>query len=291
MIIGTRGSRLALAQTELFVERFKGHFPDEEVEVRIVKTTGDKVTDRPLGSLGGYGAFVKELEQQLLEGNVDVVVNSLKDMPVDSTDGTGICAVLPRGPVEDVILPNIALDDLPPGARVGTSSVRRAAMLLNRRSDLEMVDIRGNVPTRIRKMKEGKYDAIVLARAGLLRLNLEEEYRLLDPQIFVPAPGQGAIAAVCRNGDPIASMVRTVDHPPTSREVDLERKVLRLLGGGCSVPIGILAISTSVAIRMLAAALSPDGRKCVRLDEVLGFEEIEDKLESIVHRLRRGLEI
>jgi hydroxymethylbilane synthase len=291
MIIGTRGSRLALAQTELFIERFKMHFPDEEVEVRMVKTRGDKVIDRPLSSLGGYGAFVKELDQQLVEGNVDVVVNSLKDMPVDPTDGTCICAVLPRGPVEDVILPNMALDDLPPGAKVGTSSVRRAALLLNRRPDLEMVDIRGNVPTRIRKMKEGKYDAIIIARAGLQRLNLDEEYHLLDPLLFVPAPGQGAIAAVCRNDDPIGDMVREIDHPPTSREVDLERKILKLLGGGCSVPLGVLAISTSVAIRVLGAVLSPDGRNCVRVDEVLGFEEIEHRLESIVQRLGRGFEI
>jgi hydroxymethylbilane synthase len=291
MIVGTRGSKLALAQTELFIERFRAHFPDEEIEIRIVKTTGDKITDRPLSSLGGYGAFIKELEQHLVEENVDVVVNSLKDMPLDPTDGTSMCAVLPRGPVEDVVLPNISLDDLPSGARVGTSSVRRVALLLNRRSDLEVVNIRGNVPTRIRKLKDGEYDAIVLARAGLQRLELSEEYHLLEPHSFVPAPGQGAIAAVCRNDGPIAEMVREIDHPPSRREVDLERRVLRSLGGGCSVPIGLLAISTSVAIRVLGAVLSADGRKCVRVDEVLGFEEVDVRLNSIVQRLRGGLEI
>lgn len=289
MIIGTRGSKLALAQTELFIKRFRERFPDEGIEIKVVKTTGDKITDQPLSSLGGYGAFVKELDQQLVKGNVDVVVNSLKDMPLDPTDGTSICAVLPRGPVEDVILPNIGLDDLPPAARVGTSSVRRAALLLNRRSDLDVVNIRGNVTTRLRKLKDGEYDAIVLARAGLQRLEIREEYHLLEPHSFVPAPGQGAIAVVCRNDAQISEMVREIEHFPSRREVDLERRVLRLLGGGCSVPIGVLAISTSVAVRMLGAVLSPDGRKCVRVDDVLGFEEIEDKLESIVQRLKKGL--
>ncbi|MFW5914215.1 MAG: hydroxymethylbilane synthase, partial [Thermoplasmatota archaeon] len=169
MIVGTRGSDLARAQARELVEALRAIRPGLEVEVRVVRTTGDRVTDRPLSSLGGFGAFVKELDQRLLEGQVDVAVNSLKDMPVEPTPGTALSAVLPRGPVEDVLVPGIPLDDLPKGAVVGSSSVRRRAQILNLRPDLEVRDIRGNVNTRLSKLGNG-YDAIVLARAGLVRL-------------------------------------------------------------------------------------------------------------------------
>jgi len=291
MIVGTRGSKLALAQTEIFISKFREHFPDEEVEVKIVRTTGDDVTDRPLSSLGGYGAFVKELDIKLVDGEVDVAVNSLKDMPVDLTEGTELTALLPRGPVEDAMLPDISLDDLPPGSRVGTSSVRRAAMLRNLRPDLELLDIRGNVPTRIRKLRDGQYDAIVLARAGLVRLGLEEPHTVLDPERFVPAVGQGAIAVVCGEGSETSRMIAEMDHSPTRAEVELERSVLRMLGGGCSVPIGVWARRTGTGIRFLGTVLSNDGKECLRVEEEMSLPVDEVLVRRIADRLRPGLEV
>ena len=281
---------MAMAQTREFICTLATRYPGLEVEARIVKTTGDMVRDRPLSSLGGYGAFVKELDNNLLDGEVDVVVNSLKDMPVDLTPGTEISAILPRGPVEDVLLPDVDIDELPKGARVGTSSVRRKALLLNARPDLEVLDIRGNVPTRIRKLKEGEYEAIMLARAGLERLGLGEPNRVLDPVTFVPAPGQGAIAIVCRENDDFARMVRAIDHPRTRMEVLSERSVLRGVGGGCSVPIGIWVNVEPSSVSLRGVVLSPDGRRCLRVEEELPIAEIGRGLDSMGERLMLGLE-
>jgi hydroxymethylbilane synthase len=261
------------------------------VEVVVVKTTGDEVTDRALSSLGGQGAFVKELDNQILEGKVDVAVNSLKDMPVDPTYGTELTAVLPRGPVEDVLLPDIELEELPRGARVGTSSVRRAALLLNLRPDLKVLDIRGNVPTRIRKLREGRYDAIVLARAGLVRLGLEEPHSILDPIDFVPAGGQGSIALVCAEGSEVSSLIRSMDHERTRTEVEVERTMLRLLGGGCSVPIGVRASVIEGGIDLSGIVLTTDGSECVRVRERLALPLNMERLREIVEILRPGLEI
>ena len=191
MIIGTRGSALALAQTALVVKELERRCPGVELEVREIRTVGDRVTDRPLSSLGGYGAFTKELDQRIVSGEVDIAVNSLKDMPVDLTPGTELAAVLPRAPVEDVLLSKVPLDELPKGAVVGSSSVRRRSLLLWKRPDLEVRDLRGNVPTRIRKWKEGEYDAIVLARAGILRLGITERFTCSIQRFSLPRPDRG----------------------------------------------------------------------------------------------------
>ncbi|MFP4170652.1 MAG: hydroxymethylbilane synthase [Methanomassiliicoccales archaeon] len=284
MIVGTRGSDLARAQARELVEALRAIRPGLEVEVRVVRTTGDRVTDRPLSSLGGFGAFVKELDQRLLEGQVDVAVNSLKDMPVEPTPGTALSAVLPRGPVEDVLVPGIPLDDLPKGAVVGSSSVRRRAQILNLRPDLEVRDIRGNVNTRLSKLGNG-YDAIVLARAGLVRLGLQVDHEVLDPTRFVPAPGQGAIAGVTREGE--SDLLEGLNHRPTWEQVRVERALLKALGGGCSVPIGIWA-SGEGRLRVIGVALAEDGSTAARVDRVIDPEDGE-ALISMADELREGM--
>lgn len=290
MIIGTRGSALALAQTNTVKALLAKVAPGMKIDVLEVRTTGDSVTDRPLNALGGFGAFVKELDQKIVAGEIDVAVNSLKDMPVDLTPGTELAAVLSRAPVEDVLLSKVPLDELPKGAKVGSSSVRRRALLLNRRPDLSVVDLRGNVGTRIRKWKEGEYDAIVLARAGMLRLGLEEQGFSLNPEEFVPAVGQGAIAIVCAEGSGHLDVLRKLEDPKTRAEVDAERYILRALGGGCSVPLGILARKEGDCMHVRGTVVSDNPLDALRVDEVIPLRDLKPGLDGIVDALRRGWE-
>mgnify|MGYP000952648437 FL=1 len=285
MIIGTRGSELARVQTGMVVSMLKERRPDLDVDVRTVTTTGDVVRDRPLGALGGFGAFTKELDRLIVDGRIDAAVNSLKDMPVDLTEGVELAAVLPRAPVEDVLLSPVPLEQLPPGAVVGTSSVRRRMQLLARRPDLDIRDLRGNVPTRIRKWKEGEYDAIVAARAGLVRLGLDEGHHILPPEVFVPSPGQGAIAVVCRAGSPHLPILRELDDVRTRREVEAERRVLKGLGGGCSVPIGVWARVVDGSMVVKAVVSSENGE--VRAERTLDPDACEEDLDELVEELIR----
>lgn len=286
MIIGTRGSALALAQTALVVKELERRCPGVELEVREIRTVGDRVTDRPLSSLGGYGAFTKELDQRIVSGEVDIAVNSLKDMPVDLTPGTELAAVLPRAPVEDVLLSKVPLDELPKGAVVGSSSVRRRSLLLWKRPDLEVRDLRGNVPTRIRKWKEGEYDAIVLARAGILRLGITERFHVLDPEIFTPAPGQGAIAVVCASGSEHLPCLRRLDDHGTRVAVEAERNVLRALGGGCSVPIGVWAVPQGDGLRVRGSVISERPEDSVFVDRTVPLESMTEGLAAIAEEMR-----
>jgi len=286
MIIGTRGSALALAQTRIVSAMLEERCPGMSIEVREVRTMGDRVTDRPLASLGGYGAFTKELDQRILAGEIDAAVNSLKDMPVDLTPGTELAAVLPRGPVEDVLLSNVPLDELPAGAVVGSSSVRRRSILLWRRPDLDVRDLRGNVPTRIRKWKSGEYDAIVLARAGLVRLGIEERYHILDPEVFTPAVGQGAIAIVCAAGSEHLPCLRLLDDRKTRMEVEAERFILRALGGGCSVPIGVWATLQGNALRVRGSVITDRPSDNVFVDRTVPLDSLEEGLTAIAEVMR-----
>ena len=286
MIIGTRGSELAMVQTNMVLAMLKEKHPELDVEVRTVTTTGDIVRDRPLGALGGYGAFTKELDRLIVNGEIDAAVNSLKDMPVDLTEGTEMAAVLPRAPVEDVLLSSVALDRLKSGAVVGTSSVRRKMQLLARRPDLNIKDLRGNVPTRIRKWKNGEYDAIVVARAGLVRLGLDEAYHVLPPDVFVPSPGQGAIAVVCRAGSPHLPTLRELDDATTRAEVEAERRVLKGLGGGCSVPIGVWARMVDGNMNIKAVVNLENGE--VRAERTLTPDRLEKGLDELIEELLRG---
>jgi len=286
MIIGTRDSDLALAQTRMVVDGMRACRPDISIEVHKIRTVGDRITDRALASLGGYGAFTKELDQQILSGDIDVAVNSLKDMPADLTPGTELAAVLKRGPVEDVILSEVPLDELPRGAAVGSSSVRRRSLLEWYRPDLEFKDLRGNVPTRIRKWKEGEYDAIVLARAGLSRLKIEERCFVLDPGTFTPAAGQGAIAVVCAAGSEHLSALRGLDDHTTRIEVEAERSILRALGGDCSVPIGVWATVNGSGLRVRGTVVPAVRSERIFVDRTFSLDRREEGLIEMAEAMR-----
>jgi len=257
-----------MEQTQRFLRSLSGPCPGVDSETVVISTRGDEDTVTPLDGLGGYGAFVRELNNALIDSRIDVSVNSLKDMPVLHQEGVSIAAVLPRGPVHDVILP-CPLEELPPAAKVGTSSVRRAAMLRRIRPDLRAESIRGNVGTRLRKLDDGLYDAIILAEAGLDRLGIDRDRQRLPLEDFLPAPGQGAIAIACRSGDDeTAGALEKINHGRTWREVMTERLLMEMLGADCSAPVGILASEEGGAIRLRAMNFPEEGR-CVYRDETV----------------------
>ena len=263
--IGTRGSALALWQAEHVKARLCGL--GHEVELRVITTTGDRVLDRKLESVGGKGAFLKEIEEAMLAGEVDLAVHSLKDVPTAVPEGLSLCAVLERADPRDALLSSgTRLAELPTGARVGTTSLRRRALLREVRPDLVLADLRGNVDTRIGRLREGRFDAILLAMAGLARLGRAGEVtEALDPRQFVPAPGQGAIALECRDGDgPVRDAVAPLDHPPTSHAVAAERAFLAALGGGCNVPLGAYGVAAGEELELVAFVAGIDGSAVLR---------------------------
>ena len=264
--IGSRGSVLALWQAEHVRQRLaaRGH----EATIQVITTTGDRVQDRRLESVGGKGAFLKEIEEAMLAGDVDLAVHSLKDVPTTLPAGLRLCAVLERADPRDALLSaaGLALHRLPAGARVGTTSLRRRAQVAALRPDLVLQDLRGNVDTRIRKLHEGACDAIVLAVAGLERLGRRgEATEVLEADAFLPAPGQGAIALECRQDDaPLAAAVAPLDHAPTARAVAAERALLAGLQGGCNVPLGAYAVEEDGALQLTAFVARPDGSGLLR---------------------------
>jgi hydroxymethylbilane synthase len=271
--IGTRGSALALWQAEHVGQRLAalGH----AVECRVITTTGDRVLDRRLENVGGKGAFLKEIEEALLAGEVDLAVHSLKDVPVALPGGLRLCGVLERADPRDVLVSRSGrgLRALPAGARIGTTSLRRRAQLRACRPDLELADLRGNVDTRLRRVQAGDYDAAVLARAGLDRLGrAHEATEVLATEVLLPAPGQGAVALECRADDAaLSEAVEPLDHPPTARAVAAERAFLAALGGGCNVPLAALAEGEGGGLRLRGlVARERDGR--VLLGERRGAE-------------------
>jgi hydroxymethylbilane synthase len=263
--IGTRGSALALWQADHVKGRLAalGH----EVELRVITTTGDRLLDRRLESVGGKGAFLKEIEDAMLAGEVDLAVHSLKDVPTVLPEGLSLCAILERADPRDALLssgPRLA--DLPPGARLGTTSLRRQALVRALRPDVVLADLRGNVDTRIQRLREGRFDAILLAMAGLTRLGRAgEATEALDPRQFVPAPGQGAIALECRDGDAaVREAVASLDHAPTARAIAAERAFLEALGGGCNVPLGAHAFAVDGALELVAFVAAASGEALLR---------------------------
>jgi len=266
--VGTRGSRLALWQADHVAERLRAAHPDLDVERVVISTTGDRVLNVALSQVGDKGLFTRELEEELFAGRIDLAVHSLKDLPTEMPEGLALGAVLEREDPRDALVGQApgGIGGLAQGARVGTSSLRRRAQLLAHRPDLHVVDLRGNVPTRLSKVERGECDAAVLALAGLRRLDLESAVgAVLDPEELMPAPGQGAVAVQSRLADArVAALLAAIDHEPTRVAVAAERGPLARLEGGCQVPVGALA--TRVAGRLLLRGLvaEVDGSVVVR---------------------------
>lgn len=283
MIIGTRDSRLALEQTHIFM-RSVAACSDIDMEVKTIKTSGDIDQTTKLKDMGGYGAFVRELDNAMIAGEIDVSVNSMKDVPVFRGPDIVIGAVLPRAPCEDVILP-MSIDELPHGAVVGSSSVRRNFILKSMRPDLDVREIRGNIDTRLSKLDSGKYDAIILARAGLERLEIKREMHPLSLDVFVPAPGQGAIAVACRSSDEgLIDILRKVDNEDARIETEAERTLMRIMGGICSSPLGINAKKERDGLRMRAVFF--DGTTIRTSSSVIPFKYSLSELERIAAELK-----
>jgi len=266
--IGTRGSPLALAQTALVAARLRAAdaalaAPDA-IEVVTIRTSGDKVLDRPLADVGGKGLFSKEIEEALLAGRIDFAVHSVKDMETRLAAGTHLAAVLEREDPRDAFISRKAasLAALPKGGTVGSSSLRRQAQLLNRRPDLKIVAIRGNVETRLRKLDDGAVDAVLLALAGLRRLDLADRVtEILAAETMLPAVGQGAIGVACRaDDDKTRTLLAALDHPPTAICVAAERAMLAALDGSCRTPIGGLAeLNGKGGLTLRGMVAKPDG--------------------------------
>ena len=264
--IGTRGSALARWQAEFVRAGLARH--GVTAELVIIRTSGDRDRQSSLRVIGGKGVFTKELEDALLEERIDLAVHSMKDMPTNLPAGLEISAICQREDVRDALISRggLKLDQLPSGARIGTSSLRRQTQLRHYRADFEMVDMRGNVDTRLAKLEQGDYDAIVLAKAGLDRLGKAEQIsEILPPEICLPAAGQGAIGIETRRReDEFAGAVRKLNHQPSQVAVEAERAVLVGLEGGCQVPIGVWARMESGSLRIDARVLSADGSESIR---------------------------
>jgi hydroxymethylbilane synthase len=262
LVIASRGSQLALWQARWIQDRLAalGH----ESRIEIIKTSGDKITDAPLSKVGGKGLFTKEIEEALLEGRASVAVHSLKDLPTDLPASLTLAAVPGREDPRDAIV-GMRLSELPPDALVGTSSLRREAQLRNNRPDLRIESIRGNLDTRLRKLDEGRYCAILLAAAGLRRLGWAARIaEILPPEIMCPAVGQGALGMETRAEGPAFEICRALEYPAARAAVDAERAALRALGGGCQVPIGAHATVQDGRLRLIAMVASPDGTELIR---------------------------
>jgi hydroxymethylbilane synthase len=266
-ILGTRGSRLALVQAEECAARLRA--AGIEVEVRVIRTTSEHHPETPLAVIDQRDVFTRQLDEALLSGEIDFAVHSLKDVPTEPPEWVDLAAVTRRRDPSDVLVSQVryTMENLPQGSVVATSSQRRRAQLLYHRPDLEVVGIRGNVDTRVRKMREGTADAVVLARAGLQRLGLDAPHTVIPPEVMLPAVGQGALAIAVRENGPLRETVRgAFNHSPTERAAQAERSMLRTLEGGCRVPVGALAVAGDEDVRLRGIVASPDGALVYRGD-------------------------
>jgi hydroxymethylbilane synthase len=301
--IGTRGSLLALAQANLVAELLRPHIAGRGIELVRITTSGDQLTEKPLAEFGGKGAFVKELENALLAQAVDLAVHSAKDLPVDIAAGLTIATAGPRGAPNDVWIGqhNAKIKDLPPGAIVGTSSLRRQAQLLAIRPDLHTQPLRGNIDTRLRKVKEGLVAGTFLAQAGLQRTKLLQEDAIILPlDEFIPCGGQGTLVVQTRSDDALLNQtIGQINHPPTTAALLFERRVIKTLAGNCLAPIGVCAtpremVNGKEQRGWIARAFvgTPDGQQIARA-ALLTQEPDEAGLNSLFHLLidtlnRRG---
>ena len=293
VVIGTRGSALARWQAGHVAGELRRADPRLEVEIRIIRTKGDRILDVPLAKVGGKGLFVKEIEEALLRREVDVAVHSVKDLPTEIPAGLTLAAITAREDARDALVSRRgALDDIPAGAVVGTSSLRRRCQLLALRPDLAVRDLRGNVDTRLRKLDEGLYDAVLLAAAGLSRLgHADRATEILDPDRMIPAVGQGALGIETRDGE--VGLVAALHHQPTALAVRAERALLERLGGGCQVPVAAHALLSGDSLAMRALVGHPSGAPVFRAEreglagepEALGRKAAAELLDQGADRI------
>jgi hydroxymethylbilane synthase len=288
--IGTRGSALALRQSEWVAGELRRLHPDLGVELLIIKTRGDQIIDRPLTEVGGKGLFVKEIESALLSRHVDLAVHSLKDVPTETPSGLALAAFPPREDPRDVLVCREAagLAALLPGARVATSSLRRMAQLRHARPDLAFVPLRGNVDTRLRKLREGQADAVVLAGAGLIRLGLTSLItEWLTPAVCVPAAGQGILCLETRADDVTTrALLAPLDSPASRACAAAERQVVAALQGGCEIPLGVLAEVRDFALHLVAALGDVRGERLIWAEAEGPLDHPAVAAEVLAGRLR-----
>jgi len=296
--IGTRGSRLALWQANFVADLLRPLAASRGVEIVEIETAGDQLRDRSLVQISGEGVFTKEIQRAVLASKVDVAVHSLKDLPTVAADGLLLAAVPPRGPARDIMVSgrHHSFDELPADAVLATSSPRRKAQILHRRSDLRIVEIRGNVETRVKKLLSENLDALILAQAGLERLGLGKDLFIesLDCSWILPAVGQGALGLECRADDANTRiLLQKLDDRLTRSAVDAERAFLRALGGGCQMPVGALTRMEKDDLYLRGVVLSPDGRwrleaegrtSCME-SEMLGKMVAQDLMNKGARRL------
>lgn len=268
LVLGTRASKLALQQSEWFQARVQEIAPEVTVTLTRIQTSGDKIVDVPLAKIGGKGLFVKEIEEALLSGEIDFAVHSMKDVPTQLPDGLEILCVPPREDSRDALISRTGcfFQALPNGARVGTSSLRRQSQFLHARPDLRIEMLRGNLDTRLKKLKDGQFDAIILAAAGLRRLGWTQEItEYLDPRLCLPAIGQGALGIEGRSNDVfVRSILSRLTHLPTQVAVTAERALLHRLEGGCQVPIAAYATLAQDEVQLEGLVASVDGKRVIR---------------------------
>ena len=292
MIIGTRGSRLALAQTDKVAALLKEK--GFETTKEIIKTDGDRFTDRPLYQVStGVGAFVRELDDAMMEKGIEIAVHSMKDLPTQRPPELITAAVLPRDSPYDVLLTKTGLtvEELPKNAVIGTSSMRRRAQLLRFRPDLVIEELRGNIDTRLRKLEEGQYDGIILAEAGLERMGWDHMIRTrLDLDMFCPSPNQGTVAVVALANTPAVAAVSHLNHSVSQIETKIERFVVHDLEGGCTTPIGAYAKfdPDGKTIHVRAEVLSCDGTRSLKVDERISAENWEQEAKELGRKLAQS---
>ncbi len=288
LIIATRGSKLALWQSEHIKQRLEKKYPNLKVSLNIMKTKGDKILDTPLAQIGGKGLFTKELEQSMLDGSSHLAVHSLKDVPVEFPKGLVLACVTKREDRRDCLLSQKykSLDELPKNAIVGTTSLRRRMQVLSLHPDLQIKNLRGNVNTRIAKLKDGEYDAIILATAGLNRLGLQKEVNFANPiDDMIPAMGQAVLGIECKNDTKILEMLSFLNDKNSHIETTVERDFVRVLEGGCQVPIGISAKVDGDEINIKAIVGMPDASKVLTKELVCKKSEFRNVGEKLAKQM------
>jgi hydroxymethylbilane synthase len=304
IIVGSRASELALTQTRWVIQCLKEKFTDIDFEIVEIKTIGDKILDKTLDKIGGKGLFVKEIEAALLQNEIDIAVHSMKDVPTEMTEDLIIGAITKREDIRDVLISKDGLNiaNLPLGARIGTSSLRRAAQLLNFRPDLKIEPIRGNIATRIKKIEQLDLDGVILAAAGILRMGWEDQItEYISTDICIPAVGQGALGIQVRSKDQeIIDLVKELNDPAVEICVNAERSFMRELKGGCHVPIGAYAWMDGENVSMKTVVSAPDGKAQIKLEEtshprdgeMLGInmaaKSLKQGAEEILTRIEAG---